>query len=720
MIIRNLEIENFGRFSGVSFEFRRGMNLVIGPNEAGKSTLAEAIPAVLFGSRQVERFKPWGRTGCAARLIFEGDGRTVEVRRDLLNDDVSLVERDDLYQTLSNFTGRVPPRGKSVICREYRDLLERLLGVAEDDLYRATCFFGQTMQEWTGDALADKLRQLVSGSHEADFSHILDSLLTEHFNLTCKNPWGRDKQKARELEKLRSRMEDVSRSPGATFSLGSPESSEQQELIRKLVTEVEQDRRDYVKGVCYIDRLRQSHQQESDAREAAQPVDNNSSTPEAGVPADNARAELRSHLVAAGFPADPPSELPEILDQAAAIRQELAEVQQPLTNLQRQKQKVRPVRWLMIGVGTVLATIVIVLGFLLDFYPLLTAAVGGCLGILLLAWGIFSHIRRRRVLAEFDRQLSKLEQTRAAVLDRQTLLSERCEVLGLPTSAVDLVRLQKLVAANRELLDAWWSGADGPADSEPVAFTAEQRAETLSENVGSEPSASQAELADLEKRLAEFAASLKEKEAELARLRGEGEKTASAASLPEAAAESDLHAQCRKMERRVAVLRTAVDLLVDGVEDFRQTHMKSLTAEAGRLFGRMTRDRYNTVRLDEEMRPEVKIAERRWVPANRLSRGTLDALYLALRIALAKVRSDGRALPLLLDDPFVHLDRSRMSAVMKLLDVAAAGGQLILLSHSDELGRRAARERWHVIALGEQSAGATEKDDEHGGQLHLL
>ena len=84
------------------------------------------------------------------------------------------------------------------------------------------------------------------------------------------------------------------------------------------------------------------------------------------------------------------------------------------------------------------------------------------------------------------------------------------------------------------------------------------------------------------------------------------------------------------------------------------------------------------------------------------------------------MRSDGRVLPLLLDDPFVHLDRTRMTTVMKLLDVAAAGGQLILLSHNDDLGRRAARERWHVISLGDQPAGATEKDDEHAGQLHLL
>jgi len=724
MIIRCLEIEHFGRFSDTSFEFRRGMNLVTGPNEAGKTTLAEAIPAVLFGSREVERFKPWGRGACSARLVFEGDKRTVEIRRDLLSDDVSLVERDDLYQTLSSFTGRVPLRGRSAACREYRDLLEHLLGIAESDLFRATCFFGQQLQEWTGDELGDKLRRLVGGREETDFSHILDSLLEEHFQLTCKNPWGRDKQKDRELEKLRARLDAAQPAPTTAFTAEGPDAAEQEKRIRSLAAEIEQDRRDYVKGVCYIDRLRQNLQEQPVEAQVDSTAEREAASSDSPTGEKSSRDDLSARLAAAGLPADPPRELPELLDQAAAIRQELAEVQQPLANLNRQKQKVRPVRWLMVGLGTALLATVAAAGFLLDFHPWLLAGFGGGGAGILCGWALFRHIKRRQQLAECDRQLSKLEKKRAAVLDRQNLLSERCEVLGVPRSAVDLVRLQKLVAANRELLDAWWADAGSPIESRPDASAAEEPVDKVEGEVDAVSSGARAELAELEKRLAEFAAQLKEKEAELARLQQgqEQEKgqTGSAASLKKPEPDTDLHAQYRKLERRVVVLRTAVDLLVEGIEDFRQTHLKSLTAEAGRLFGRMTEGRYQTVRLDDEMRPEVQIAERRWVPAERLSRGTLDALYLALRIALAKVRSDGRTLPLLLDDPFVHLDRSRIRAVMKQLDVAATGTQLILFSHSDDLARRAARERWHVIALGNQTAEVTEKDNEHAGQLHLL
>jgi len=154
MILRSVELENFGRFRGRTVEFRRGMNLVIGPNEAGKSTIAEAIPAVLFGTDRLEKFKPWGRNACTAILFFEGQGRTIQVKRNLITDEVELVEKDDLYLVLSQFSGRVPLRGRSASCREYRALLESLLGVADENLFRATYFFGHQPKQWSGDELA--------------------------------------------------------------------------------------------------------------------------------------------------------------------------------------------------------------------------------------------------------------------------------------------------------------------------------------------------------------------------------------------------------------------------------------------------------------------------------------------------------------------------------------------------------------------------------------
>lgn len=736
MILRGIEIENFGKFSSVNFEFRRGMNLVAGANEAGKSTLAEAIPATLFGTKQVERFKPWGRSGCSVSLVFEGEGQTVEISRNLLTDEVKVVERDALYQPETRFQGKVPLLGRSAASRKYRALLEDLLGVADLDLFRATCMFGQTVAEWTGDALGEKLRCLVSGSDETDFAGILDGLLAEHFELTRENPWGRDKQRDRQLEQIRAQMAEQADNPApAVAAAVAGQDSDLAERIRLLAEELEHDRAEYAKGICYIDKLRQNLPETTGAAVAgtdatAAAMEQNAQEPaDLPAPADSpAPDDLRSRLSAAGLPEEPPENLFELLAEAGRIRQELAESRLPLAALTKSEEQVDNPPWLATGVLTAVLTCVVAAAWFFSLQPMLVtlfSAVGLAAGW---GWCLWRSLKSRRTRADLKQQKHQLEQARAATLAQQADLSERCEALGLPSTAVDLVRLQQLADRHRQLLEQWWSSdrSAKPA-AEPLPAAAEE-AEATGDAVpepstaAEESQQSGEELADLERRLAAFAAQLKEKEQELERLQDH------AAGAPEGstggndpAPASDLQQKQIQLEQRIQLLRTAVDLLVSGVEDFRRSHLSRLTEEASRLFAKVTDGRYPSIRLDDEMRPEIQVDGRRWHQADHFSRGTRDALYLALRVALARVRGVGESLPLLLDDPFVHLDRQRLSATIKLLDMAAAGGQLILLSHSDDLARRAARERWHVISLGGHSAGADDGEGEtHDGQLHLL
>ena len=66
----------------------------------------------------------------------------------------------------------------------------------------------------------------------------------------------------------------------------------------------------------------------------------------------------------------------------------------------------------------------------------------------------------------------------------------------------------------------------------------------------------------------------------------------------------------------------------------------------------------------------------------RLSTGTRDQLYLALRLAVCKVLLDktDESVPLILDDPFVNYDDQRVACGMKLLREIAHERQVILLT----------------------------------------
>ena len=66
----------------------------------------------------------------------------------------------------------------------------------------------------------------------------------------------------------------------------------------------------------------------------------------------------------------------------------------------------------------------------------------------------------------------------------------------------------------------------------------------------------------------------------------------------------------------------------------------------------------------------------------RLSTGTRDQLYLALRLAVCKVLLDqeDETVPIVLDDPFVNYDDRRAACGMKLLREIARERQVILLT----------------------------------------
>lgn len=719
MILRSIELENFGRFRDQTVDFRRGMNLVIGPNESGKSTIAGAIPAVLFGTDQLERFKPWGRNACSAILFFEGQGRTIQVKRNLVTDEVELIEKDDLYHVLSQFSGKVPMRGRSASCQEYRALLESLLGVADESLFRATYFFGHQPLEWSGEELAKKLRTLVSGTAETDYAEILDSLLEEYFQLTRSNPWGRDKQRDREYQVVCQQLAALGETVSVPSFVEIDNVADIKEQVDKLSGELENDHQEFAKGLRYIERIRR---QVAETSESAVSTVAERQTP--AIEEVGSTGSLSEQLAAVGLPQNPPRELPQLLTEAAEIRQELATLQQPFSNLNNREKKIPAVPWVALGATMALLLAGGGIAWWLNPQAVWISLLCGVSISLLLGWGGIRYSGGKKALAECLEERSRLEQKRFLAQKRQTELSERCEALGLPSSAIDLVRMQKLVAVHRELLEKRWQQTEvfesESVDGQIESDRDDQKVAAKS-NHSADENESERELRQLEVRMSEFEEGLKEKELLLRELQSQLNEL-SVNQVPQSTTSATVLLERKhEIEQRLAVLRKAINLLADAVDEFGRSHLTTLNNEASKLLNKITGGRYSAIRLDENMSPSVQVDGRRWIPAVNFSRGTVDAIYLALRIALAKVRDDGRSLPLMLDDPFVHLDSKRLATTLNLVDLASADGQLILFSHNSDLGKRAARERWHVVPLdGDSVAADPEEGGEHAGQLHLL
>ena len=96
MRFERVQIEGFGPVIGFEATFEpQTLNLIIGPNESGTSSLACALSVTLFGFSSHEeelRAKPWEGGRHRATVVFEAAQGRYRMRRDFASHEVC-VER---------------------------------------------------------------------------------------------------------------------------------------------------------------------------------------------------------------------------------------------------------------------------------------------------------------------------------------------------------------------------------------------------------------------------------------------------------------------------------------------------------------------------------------------------------------------------------------------------------------------------------------------------
>jgi len=83
-----------------------------------------------------------------------------------------------------------------------------------------------------------------------------------------------------------------------------------------------------------------------------------------------------------------------------------------------------------------------------------------------------------------------------------------------------------------------------------------------------------------------------------------------------------------------------------------------------------------------------------------LSKGALDQLYLALRLALVqRLSRNGERLPMLLDDPFANYDDVRLRAALVLLREIGREYQILLFTCRQDTAHQAEQVGIPVMVL---------------------
>lgn len=320
------------------------------------------------------------------------------------------------------------------------------------------------------------------------------------------------------------------------------------------------------------------------------------------------------------------------------------------------------------------------------------------------AWEKISAAQRlEQKAAQLARMREECQACGKRIEELQKTFQEELRTWGCETSAMAGKKLSDLEVDRRQLktLLADLSKTLGRAITDPREADVAIR-KILSRDEAGPAAALSSEISrdEQESRLASCKRNLEQTRAQINASQKELEQAIAQASRLEgrlAGTPAQLNARLKRRELHLEDLelwREAARVAEDAIQGLCADTARSLQGcvrDAAPLFEQMTQGRYTGVALAGEKPFESQALQVTHPalgarPAEWLSQGTQDLLWLALRMAWAK-KAFPRAGFLILDEPCVNLDSKRAAAAVQALfrSPVLAGWQIILLTKDDRI-----------------------------------
>ena len=718
MIIKRMNA-TFGKLDGRELRLQPGLNVISGDNEAGKSTWLAFMLAMLYGVDTRDRvkagrlpdklkFQPWNGKPMAGTMELEQDGRSITLER-----------RSDTAP-MGDFRAWDSEAGTPREDLSAKTCGQTLLGV-EAGVYARSGFLRQQRISIAADAnLEKRLSGLVTaGSEDYAFADIEEKLKKLQGNL--RNTQGGAIARAeKERKALDNRLADI-----------REQQKKRGELEAELV-ELKAQRaqcREILDGLDALDRQAlQKRVQEAEAalaesvedREAWESICGDLPDEETLHGLERELQQLQNDLEKAALdeglsinelelPAPDPifgrMSAREAHDKAAADATVIREAR----SARRPRRSRSLLSLLLILAG-------LALGFTGAWKLILPMVVGGvALALAGLGWWLLRRVQYSRrktdylrlqkqardILEQYAAEGAKdvvlrgityirtLEEQETAQAEqseeRRSLLTEladrrediyaRLEALmpgsGTPEKAAAL--FQEAAASRKALKQARAMETERESQLSSLRFA-------LGSAAAPDPDA--ARFADYDRsvetdRMRTLEAQIEELSSQADQLTGAIGQMGDPLALE---AERDiLNRELRRMEERYASLRLARRALAEADENLRARFAPILCEKTGELIQKLTAGRYDKIQLDRQLRITVHpTGSPVFRPLSYLSSGTVDQLYLALRLAISELLIPEA--PIVLDDALVYFDDKRAALALETLRELSKTRQVLIFT----------------------------------------
>lgn len=632
MMIKRLDA-TFGKLEGESLELHDGLNVISAPNESGKSTWCAFVRAMLYGVDSSERqkagflpdkmrFAPWSGSAMQGSMQLESGGRDITITRTTKTASAPMREFSAVYTGTS-----VPVEGLNG-----NNAGEMLTGVSRD-VFRRSAFVEQGKVAVTHSAELEKRISAIVSSGDEDCSFTeADGRLRQWQRKRRFNRHGRLPELEDELSHKKQLLAELSDAAQQRENMAAELETAKQECER-IEAEVIESRK-----VVRKEALSSLQGVRNEVNAATERHD------KAAERRDSCRAALCACAIGERKPEEAKAEVKTDLENSMKLKE-------------RSERKSSPVLAiiLMILCGALVAA-----GFLLPdlmIHAFIAAAVA-------LAAGIALFIRASR---------RKTENYEAAKQRRKILAKYKAESEADIAASIDeYLELYKNYA---EAQRAEKESAEALAVVRRRQEQAESKTLTQLDFTGGDNQAAQ-----LSRRLTEARAKCSRISAQMAehsgRLAAMGDPLVLGSEI------SRMEAEYAEISAEYDAIALAIDTMRKADEDIQSRFSPALGKLAAEYMQFVTDGKYDGVMLDRDFSATVHEAGGN-VPRNAeyLSAGTLDLMYLAVRLAVCSLALPESAnCPLIIDDALVNFDADRRRQAMALLEKIAQERQVILFA----------------------------------------
>ena len=685
----------FGKLEHETLELKPGLNIITAPNEWGKSTWCAFLVAMLYGLdtrakttknalADKERYAPWSGAPMAGRIDLNWKGR-----------DITIERRTKRRIPLGEFQAYETASGLPVAELTAANCGQMLLGVEQTVFRRAGFIKHADLPVTQDEALRRRLNALVTTGDDSGAADRLAASLKDLKNRCRYNRSGLLPQAEAERDALEEKITELE-------SLDT-----QCKKLRMRLDEV----KDWLRQLHNHQQALAYAKMEADAARVAQARDAMEQTEQELRTLEGACAKLPPREEADLKTRELKAFREQWNDIQMEVRTAPAEPQQPqlpnpFTGLSAQAAREMvhsdaktytaitstktPNVLIFVGLFGLLAA-----GGLIYLMAYVFAAVAGLAGLAAFAWGIYEKISMKKQtrallekygdgdwqhwgdpIAEYEQ---KLEVYKDALKEYQDINSDlEVRLMVLRKKKESLCGLQE----PDELLEFWQQTLaqwDAYYNARREALRAKSHFETLSamvkpvEKPTMEDNLTHSET-DTARLLSDCQVEQQRLQNRLGQYQGRmevlGDRDEMLRQLKR------INERIVKLEDTYAALLIAQETLTAARAELQRRFAPRITQRAQKLLSRMTGGRYHSLTMSEDFSLQAGAGEEDTVhDAMWRSDGTVDQLYLALRLAVAEELNPEA--PLILDDALVRFDDKRMKAAVGILKEMAKDKQVI-------------------------------------------